>query len=161
MLAGCGAKAAGPPGSAAPSRAQVAEATRLLDPLHTGGTTTAEDECVARVVVENTNLDILANDMAQVANGDLRQAVMTAYLGCAYNFVLDTYMRFAPAGLSGPAKACIRSKFSQLDVSRLAEVMVQDPDAQYTGPLVIEACSSGSTANPLLTGTIPNMNGGS
>jgi hypothetical protein len=162
VLVGCGGSSvAGPPGTNAPTSQQLAEATRLLDPLHTGKTTRIEDDCVARTVVENTNLDILANDMAQVTNGDLRQAVMTAYLLCAYNFVLDIYMRFAPAGLSAPEKACIRSKFAQLDVGRLAEVMVLDPDAAYTGPLVIESCSSGSTTNPLTTGTIPTMNGGS
>ena len=66
--------------------------------MKTGKTTTAENQWVARVVVQNPNLDILANDMAQVTNKDLREAVMTSYLGCAYNFVLDTYMRFVLGG---------------------------------------------------------------
>ncbi len=115
--------------------------------------------CVARVVVLNPDLDQIANDMAQIPNKDLRQAVMTAYLDCAYNYVLDLYMRFAPVGLGSTELACIRSKFSQLEIGRLAEVIVEDPDAGYTGPLVIESCTSGSTSNPLLTGTIPSMGG--
>jgi hypothetical protein len=161
VLAACGKSTSPRPGSAAPTKSQIAEATRLIDPLKTGKTTTAENQCVARVVVQNPNLDILANDMAQVTNKDLREAVMTSYLGCAYNFVLDTYMRFAPAGLSSAEAACIRTKFTELPVSRLAEVMVKDPDAEYTGPLVIQACTTGSTSNPLTTGSIPTMNGGS
>ena len=43
--------------------------------------------------------------MAQIENGDLRELVMTDYLHCAYNFVLDLYMRFAPSGLSTEQKA--------------------------------------------------------
>jgi hypothetical protein len=114
---------------------------------------------VAKVVVLNPDLDQIANDMAQIPNKDLRQAVMTAYLQCAYNYVLDLYMRFAPAGLGGSELACIRSKFTQLDVGRLSEVIVEDPDAGYTGPLVIKSCTTGSSSNPLLTGTIPGMGG--
>ena len=72
--------------------------------------------------------------MAQIENKDLRQLVMTDYLNCAYNFVLDLYMRFAPSDLSPRQKACIRSKFTELNVNRLSEVMVEDPDAGYTGP---------------------------
>jgi len=156
LLGACGSGNAGPPGSKAPSSSQLAEARRLIDPLHHGGTTKAEDDCVARTVVENPTMDILANDMAQIQNGDLRQAVMTAYLECAYNFVLDLYMRFAPAGYSAPQLACMRSLFTQLEVGRLAEVMVLDPDAEFTGPLVIHACTSGEKINPLFTATIPN-----
>ena len=121
--------------------------------------TAAQVACVARVVVQNSNVDQIANDMAQINNADLRELVMTDYLLCAYNFVLDLYMRFAPAGLSKPQLACIRSKFTQLEVGRLAEVMVLDPDAGYTGPLVINACKTGSKTNPLLHGTIPSMGG--
>jgi hypothetical protein len=144
-----------------PTRAQLAEAKRLIDPDNEPEQPTAtEIACVVQVVVKNPALDELANDMAQLANGDLRQAVMTAYLECAYNYILDIYIRFAPAALSQTELACIRSKFTQLDVARLAEVIVQDPDAGYTGPLVIQACSSGSTENPLLHGTIPNVGGG-
>ena len=116
--------------------AQLAEARRLLDPDHEPKPpTTAQVACVARVVVLNPTVDEIANDMAQIENGDLRELVMTDYLHCAYDFVLDLYMRFAPSGLSTEEKACIRSKFTQLTVQRLSEVMVYDPDAGYTGPV--------------------------
>jgi len=111
------------------------------------------------VVVQNPALDQIANDMAQIPNKDLRQLVMTDYLHCAYDYVLDLYMRFAPAGLSSSALTCIRSKFTELDINRLSEVIVEDPDAGYTGPLVIQACQSGSRSNPLQNGTIPSMGG--
>ena len=142
--------------------AQLAEATRLLDPDHEPKSpNAAQVACVARVVVRNPPVDEIANDMAQIQNGDLRQLVMTDYLQCAYDYVLDLYMRFAPAGLSPAELACIRSKFTQLSVSRLSEVMVLDPDAGYTGPLVIHACQTGAKTNPLLHGTLPGMGGGS
>ena len=142
--------------------AQLAEARRLLDPTNVGAPPTPPQiACVARVVVLDPNVDQIANDLAQIENKDLRQLVMTDYLHCAYSFVLDLYMRFAPAGLSGAEKACIRSKFTELDINRLSEVIVEDPDAGYTGPLVIHACESGSKTNPLLHGTLPGMGGGS
>ena len=147
-------------GSPAPTPAQLAEARRLVDPDHERvPPTQAQVACVARVVVQNPNVDQIANDMAQIDNPDLRELVMTDYLLCAYNFVLDLYMRFAPSGLKAQQLACIRSKFTQLEIGRLAEVMVLDPDAGYTGPLVIAACKSGSKTNPLLHGTIPSMGG--
>jgi len=138
--------------------AQLAEAKRLLDPDNEPRPPTkAQVECVARVVVLNPTVDEIANDMAQLDNPDLRQLVMGDYLTCAYDFVLDLYMRFAPHDLTVPQKSCIRGKFTQLSVQRLAEVMVLDPDAGYTGPLVIHLCKTGSTANPLLHGTLPSM----
>jgi hypothetical protein len=144
-----------------PSLAQLAEARRLIDPDHLKGKdpTDAEIGCVARVIVQDPTVDAIANDMAQVTDKDLRELVMTNYLRCAYNFVLDVYMRFAPAGLSPDQLKCIRSKFSELEVKRLSEVIVQDPDAGYTGPLVIQSCKSGSATNPLENGTIPSMGG--
>ena len=109
------------------------------------------------MVVLNPPVDEIANDMAQIENGDLRELVMTDYLHCAYDFVLDLYMRFAPSDLSTEEKVCIRSKFTELTVQRLSEVMVYDPDAGYTGPLVIHACQTGSSSNPLEHGTLPGM----
>jgi hypothetical protein len=140
--------------------AQLAEARRLLDPNNQPQVPTADEiACVARVVVQDPTVDQIANDMAQIPNKDLRQLVMTDYLHCAYNYVLDLYMRFAPADLSPSALSCIRSKFTELDINRLSEVIVEDPDAGYTGPLVIQACQSGSQSNPLQKGTIPSMGG--
>jgi hypothetical protein len=148
------------PSTGAPSAAQLAEARRLINPNGDAQAPKAADvECVARVVVQNSTVDQIANDMAQIPNKDLRQLVMTDYLDCAYDYVLDLYMRFAPAGLSSSELACIRSKFTQLDTGRLSEVIVEDPDAGYTGPLVIKACESGAPTNPLQSGTIPNMGG--
>jgi len=116
--------------------------------------------CVARTVVQNPPLDELANDIAQIGNGDLRQNVMYAYLRCGYDYILDTYMRFAPPGLSAAERACIRSKFTQLNINSMAEVIVLDPEAGMTGPLVIQACRSGSKSNPLLkNGSLINMGG--
>ena len=138
--------------------AQLAEARRLIDPDNEPKSpTAAEVACVARVVVLNPTIDQIANDMAQIQNKDLRQLVMTEYLDCAYNYVLDLYMRFAPAGLSQPQLACIRSEFTRLNVNRLAEVMADDPDAGYTGPLVIHACQTGAKTDPLAHGTLPGM----
>ena len=57
--------------------------------------------------------------------------------------------------------ACIRSKFTELTVQRLSEVMILDPDAGYTGPLVIHPCQTGSKSNPLVHGTLPGDGGGS
>ncbi|HEY5171650.1 MAG TPA: hypothetical protein VIK54_07975 [Acidimicrobiia bacterium] len=163
---GSGAAAKSPSGSGAgpstgaPTAAQLAEARRLINPNGAAqAPKAAQVDCVARVVVQNSTVDEIANDMAQIPDKDLRQLVMTDYLHCAYDYVLDLYMRFAPAGLSASELACIRSKFTQLDTGRLAEVMVEDPDAGYTGPLVIQACESGSPTNPLQNGTIPNMGG--
>jgi hypothetical protein len=144
----------------ATTAAQLAEARRLIDPDNEPqAPTAAEVTCVAQVVVQNPTVDQIANDMAQIQNKDLRQLVMTDYLQCAYNYVLDLYMRFAPAGISRSELACIRSKFTELDINRLSEVIVDDPDAGYTGPLVIHACQTGSTTNPLAHGTIPSMGG--
>jgi hypothetical protein len=138
--------------------AQLAEARRLLDPDHEPKPpTAAQVACVARVVVLDPTVDEIANDMAQIENGDLRELVMTDYLHCAYDFVLDLYMRFAPSNLTPEQKSCVRSKFTQLTVQRLSEVMILDPDAGYTGPLTIHLCQTGSTANPLVHGTIPDM----
>jgi hypothetical protein len=138
--------------------AQLAEARRLLDPDHEPKPpTAAQVACVARVVVLDPTVDQIANDMAQIENGDLRQLVMTDYLHCAYDFVLDLYMRFAPSNLTAAQRACVRSKFTQLSVRRLSEVMILDPDAGYTGPLTIHLCQTGSTDNPLVHGTIPGM----
>jgi hypothetical protein len=145
-----------------PTASQLSEARRLVNPENTPGRLTdAEVDCVARSVVMNPDVDEIANDMAQIENKDLRELVMTDYLTCAYNFVLDLYMRFAPAGLNPSELACIRSKFTELTVKRLAEVIVEDPDAGYTGPLVIKTCESHSAGNPLEHGTIPDMGGGS
>ena len=138
--------------------AQVSEARRLLDPDNEPASpTAAQIACVVRTVVLDPTVDQIANDMAQIEDKDLRQLVMTDYLNCAYNYVLDLYMRFAPAGLTPDMKACIRSKFTQLNVNRLSEVMVEDPDAGYTGPLTIHLCQTGSKSNPLVHGTIPDM----
>jgi hypothetical protein len=144
-----------------PTRAQLAEARRLVNigalPQSPPADVVA---CVARVVVQNPSLDQIANDIAQIPNKDLRQAVMYAYLVCGYNYILDSYMRFAPAGLNKAQLACVRSKFAQLNVNSLAEVIVLDPDAGYTGPLVIQACKSGSKSNPLLkNGSLIGMGG--
>jgi hypothetical protein len=164
VLAACGGsgstKTPGNASNGAPTAAQLAEARRLIDPDNEPKIpTTAEVLCVAQVVVQNPTVDQVANDMAQITNKDLRQLVMTDYLHCAYNYVLDLYMRFAPAGISKPQLACIRSKFTQLDINRLSEVIVEDPDAGYTGPLVIHACQTGSTSNPLARGTLPGFGG--
>jgi hypothetical protein len=133
------------------SAAQYKEAARLVN---VGGLKSeppaAAVRCVAKTVVANPLLDQVANDIAQIDNKDLRQAVMFAYLLCGYNYIVDTYMRFAPPGLSKTQLKCIRSKFTQLPTQSLSEVIVEDPDAGYTGPLVIQACKSGSKANPLL-----------
>jgi len=163
VLAACGGSKSGTstttPGSGnGLTAAQLAEARRLIDPDNEPRSpTAAEVACVARVVVLNPTIDQIANDMAQIQNKDLRQLVMTEYLDCAYNYVLDLYMRFAPAGLSPPQLACIRSEFTRLNLNRLAEVMADDPDAGYTGPLVIHACQTGAKTDPLAHGTLPGM----
>jgi hypothetical protein len=166
VLTACGGSSkARPPRPAAGSGnidgftpAQLAEARRLLDPDHEPKSPTLKQvECVAGAVVLEPTIDEIAEDMAQIENKDLRQLVMTDYLNCAYNYVLDLYMRFAPTDLSAPQKVCIRSKFTQLNVNRLSEVMVLDPDAGYTGPLVIHACQTGAKTNPLLHGTLPSF----
>jgi hypothetical protein len=167
-LAACGGEneaAVHPPSSSSPpggvSAAEYKEAARLVN---VGALKTAPPKpvvlCVAKTIVENPLLDQVANDISQVPNKDLRQAVMFGYLQCGYNYIVDTYMRFAPPGLSKPQLKCIRSKFTQLDVQSLAEVIVEDPDAGYTGPLVIQACKSGSKSNPLLkNGALIGMGG--
>jgi hypothetical protein len=145
-------------GSGGFTAAQVSEARRLLDPDNEPASpTAAQIACVVRTVVLDPTVDQIANDMAQIEDKDLRQLVMTDYLNCAYNYVLDLYMRFAPAGLTPAVLACIRSKFTQLNVNRLSEVIVEDPDAGYTGPLTIHLCETGSKSNPLLHGAIPGM----
>ena len=155
------AKQASQAGTSGLTAAQLAEAKRLVDPDHEPkDPTPAQVACVARVVVLNPTIDEVANDMAQIQNADLRELVMTDYLRCAYNFVLDLYMRFAPAGLSPTELACIRSEFTRLEVGRLAEGMVLDPDAGYTGPIVIHACETGAKVDPLEHGTLPGMGGG-
>jgi hypothetical protein len=145
----------------APTAAQLAEAARLVNigdsPTPPPANVVA---CVARVVVQNPPMDELANNIAQIGNGDLRQNVMDAYLHCGYDYILDTYMRFAPPGLSKTELACIRSKFTELSLTSMSEVIVLDPDAGRTGPLVIQACASGSKSNPLLeNGGLINMGG--
>jgi hypothetical protein len=156
-----GADATGSTTPAPVTQAQLAEARRLLDPDREPSTPTdTEVACVARVVVLNPNVDQIANDMAQIQDADLRELVMTDYLGCAYNYVLNVYMRFAPSNLTAAQKTCVRKQFTLLTVKRLSEVMVLDPDAGYTGPLVIQACKTGSAkVDPLAHGTIPNMGG--
>ena len=151
-----------PYGPGPPTSAQLAEAARLVNigespkppPAHVVA-------CVAATVVKSPFLDQAANDISQIPNKDVRQAVMYAYLTCGYNYITDTYMRFAPAGLSKPELACIRSKFTQLNVNSFAEVIVEDPDAGYTGPLVIHSCEAHSNANPLLNpnGSLISMGG--
>jgi len=164
-LAACGdsapeAKNPKAAGTGAPTAAQLEEARRLINPDNQPQAPTADEiACVARVVVQDPVVDQIANDMAQIPNKDLRQLVMTDYLHCAYDYVLDLYMRFAPADLDAAQRSCVRSKFTQLEVGRLSEVIVEDPDAGYTGPLVIQACKSGSSVNPLQHGTIPGMGG--
>jgi hypothetical protein len=144
----------------APTAAQLAEARRLINPDNDPQPPTAEEvACVARVVVQDPVVDQIANDMAQIPNKDLRELVMTSYLGCAHQFVLDLYMRFAPPDLNGPQLDCVRSKFAELSIKRLSEVIVEDPDAGYTGPLAIQSCKSGSPTNPLQYGTLPEMGG--
>jgi len=146
--------------SGAPTAAQLAEARRLINPEnYPQGPSADEVACVARVVVQDPVVDEVANDMAQIPNKDLRELVMTSYLSCAHQFVLDLYMRFAPADLSQPELDCVRSKFAELPIKRLSEVMVEDPDAGYTGPLAIQACKTGSPENPLKSGTLPEMGG--
>jgi len=163
VLAGCGSGSTShasvtTAGSGSPTAAQLAEARRLIDPDNEPTSPSAATVgCVARVVVLNPSIDEVANDMAQIQNKDLRQLVMTEYLMCGYNYVLNLYMRFAPAGLSAPELSCIRRQFTQLQVGRLAEVMVEDPDAGYTGPLVIHACETGAKTDPLAHGTLPGM----
>jgi len=145
-----------------PTRAQLAEARRLVNIGASKQPPPAPVvACVAATVVQNPFLDQAANDIAQIPNRDVRQAVMYSYLSCGYNYITDTYMRFAPAGLSKPQLACIRSKFTELDRQTFAEVIVEDPDAGYTGPLVIHACKSGSKSNPLLNpdGSLISMGG--
>jgi hypothetical protein len=143
-----------------PTAAQLAEARRLIDPENGPVEPTAQQvDCVARVVVMNPAVDQIANDMAQTPNKDLREVVMIDYLTCAYDFVLDLYMRYAPASLTAEKRSCVRLKFTQLTVKRLAEVIVEDPDAGYTAPLLIHACETGSTENPLQYGTLPSMGG--
>jgi hypothetical protein len=144
----------------APTAAQLAEARRLLNPENQPQAPTADEvACVARVVVQDPTVDQIANDMAQIPDKDLRELVMTSYLGCAHDFVLDLYMRFAPPDLSPSQLDCVRSKFAELTIKRLSEVIVEDPDAGYTGPLAIQACKSGSPSNPLQYGTLPEMGG--
>lgn len=142
--------------------AQLAEASRLVN---VGGSPEPPPApvvaCVARVVVQNPLLDQAANDIAQMPK-DLRQQVMYSYLQCGYDYVLGAYMRFAPPGLAKAQLTCIRSKFKELDVNLFAEVIVEDPDAGYTGPLLIQACKSGSAkSNPLLNsdGSLIGMGG--
>ena len=156
-----GADATGTTTASRVTSAQLAEARRLVDPDNEPATpTNSEVECVARVVVQNPNVDEIANDMAQIQDADLRELVMTDYLGCAYNYVLNVYMRFAPSDLTPAQKTCVRKQFTLLTVKRLSEVMVLDPDAGYTGPLVIQACKTGTAqVDPLAHGTIPNMGG--
>jgi hypothetical protein len=147
-------------GTGAPTAAHLEEARRLINPDNqTQGPTSDEVACVARVVVQDPVVDQIANDMAQIPNKDLRELVMTSYLGCAHDFVLDLYMRFAPPDLGPSQLDCVRSKFAELSIKRLSEVIVEDPDAGYTGPLAIQACKSGSTSNPLKNGTLPEMGG--
>jgi hypothetical protein len=138
----------------APTAAQLTEAKRLLNPENTSAQPPSDKDvdCVARIVVQNPTVDQIANDMAQIPNKDLRQLVMTDYLHCAYNFVLDLYMRFAPAGMSAAELSCIRAKFTELNINTLSEVMVEDPDAGQTGPLLMHACETGASANPLQNG---------
>jgi hypothetical protein len=167
VVAACGGQTTGAsPSSTSGSTggvttAQLTEARRLVN---IGASPTpppaAVVACVARTVVQNPLLDQVANDISQIPNKDLRQAVMFGYLQCGYNYITDSYMRFAPAGLSKPQLACVRSKFTQLDVNSFAEVIVEDPDAGFTGPLVIQACKSGSKSNPLLkNGALIGMGG--
>jgi hypothetical protein len=149
------------PNAGPPTAAQLAEAARLVNigdsPTPPPANVVA---CVARVVVQDPPMDELANDIAQIGNGDLRQNVMDAYLHCGYDYILDTYMRFAPPGLSKAQLTCIRSKFTELSLSSMSEVIVLDPDAGRTGPLVIQACAAGSKSNPLLkNGALINMGG--
>ncbi len=165
LAAACGgsdhtAGSAGTQGGA-PTKAQLDEASRLLNPDNDKpGPPAAGVACVAENVVQDPNVDELANDMAQVPNKDLRQLVMTDYLHCAYDFVLDLYMRFAPSGLSTDELRCMRGKFTELSVDTLSEVMVEDPDAGQTGPLVMHACETHSDVNPIEHG-LPNGGGGS
>jgi len=136
--------------SGPPTAKQLDEARRLLNPENSSpGPPAADVACVARVVVQDPNVDAMANDMAQIPNKDLRQLVMTDYLHCSYNFVLDLYMKFAPAGLAADELRCVRQKFTELSVDTLSEVMVEDPDAGQTGPLVMHACAAHSAENPL------------
>lgn len=167
-LAACGdddENAVRPPNTSVPpsgvSTAEYKEAARLVN---VGGLKSTPPKnvvlCVAKTVVENPLLDQVANDISQIPNKDLRQAVMFGYLVCGYNYIIDTYMRFAPPGLGKTQLACVRSKFTQLPTQSMAEVIVEDPDAGYTGPLVIQACKSGSKANPLLkNGQLIGMGG--
>ena len=160
LVAGCGASGgpAGLGGGAAITEAPtsttmseaaaLADATRLLDPTGTGRETPAEVACVKQTVVDDPNIDELAHNMATYANKDLRQAVMTRYLNCASDFVLDLYMAYAPASLTADQRACIRARYTRLTVARLAEVMVQDPDAGQTGPLLISSCTGNDVGDP-------------
>jgi hypothetical protein len=165
FVSGCGGSDGKAPSASSgskgspPTAAQLQEAQRLLNPENSSpGPPAADVACVARVVVQDPNVDAMANDMAQIPNKDLRQLVMTDYLHCSYNFVLDLYMKFAPAGLATDELRCMRQKFTELSVDTLSEVMVEDPDAGQTGPLVMQACASHSSVNPLEHG-LPNGGG--
>jgi hypothetical protein len=148
-------------GTGAPTPAELKEASRLVN-LGDSSKPPPSDvvDCVARTVVRNPLLDQAANNIAQIPDKDLREAVMYSYLQCGHTYILDTYMRFAPAGLTKKQLACIRSKFDELRGHTFAEVIVLDPDAEFTGPLVIQACKTGSKTNPLLNnGALIGMGG--
>src|SRR5262245_6054415 len=77
------------PRSGKPTKSQLDEARRLVNPDNSPGRLTdSEVDCVARTIVMNPDMDQIANDMAQIENKDLREVVMIDYLTCAYNFVL-------------------------------------------------------------------------
>jgi len=128
------------PGTTLTPEQRQSEARSLLDPTHTGKVSPAEVDCVAASVVDDPLREQVASRMARVQNKDLQQMVMGAYLQCAYDFVLDQYMVYAPQDLTAQQKTCVRGTYKALDVQRFAEVIVLDPDAGQTGPLVLKAC---------------------
>ena len=131
------------PGTTFSPQARLAQARSLLDPSGTGRVTAAEVECVAKEVSDNPAREQIASNMARIRNKDLQETVMLAYLGCAYDFVLDTYIAYVPASLTPDQRACIRGTYKKLDLRRFAEVIVVDPDAGQTGPLIIKTCTVG------------------
>lgn len=147
-----------PPGStSAQSAAQrLDDARRLLDPQDTGKVTEREVGCIATRVVDNPPLYDIASNMAVIRNKDLQQVVINTYLGCAYEFVLGQYMVFAPRSLTTEQRACIEATYRRLDPQLFAEVIVIDPDAGQTGPVVIGKCTgAGGPDDPFAGITVP------
>ncbi len=144
-----------PPGTSPTGADRLVEARTLLDPTRTGKVTDEQVACVATAVVDNPAREQIASNMGRIRNKDMQQVVMASYLSCAFDFVLDTYMAYAPADLTMPQRACIRATYTKLELQRLAEVIVVDPDAAQTGPLVVKACTTGGDGGDPFAGVAP------